>query len=198
MRKTIVALVVLVPVLVLAASYAAVRQTRAHHVAQAAETAEGSSPPEPREMVVRHVLSIENAPPPPPQAPAAPQIEASESRPTVEKTPAEYGAALEAAFRADGPADGKANALSESVSSAFHEPAAKGMTLDRVECHATRCRMEVRFDDEASDKRVLPEFFSLLSAKGVDITGMRFVVPVRDTEPDGKIRATIHVFRGDG
>jgi hypothetical protein len=91
-----------------------------------------------------------------------------------------------------------AGPTSESVSSALREPAAHGMTLDSVECHATRCRLAVQFDDESSDKRVLPEFFSLLVAKGIDVQGMRFVVPIREPAPDGKIHATIHVFWGDG
>jgi hypothetical protein len=192
-----VGLVVVVPTLVLAAGYATVRRTRTHHAAQAAETPEAAPASEPHETVVRHVLSFENRPPPP-QPPLAPQTEASDPQPAVEKTPAELGAALEAAFRADAPPDHKAKELSESVSSALREPAAHGMTLDSVECHATRCRLAVQFDDESSDKRVLPEFFSLLVAKGIDVQGMRFVVPIREPAPDGKIHATIHVFWGDG
>ena len=198
MSKTIVGLVVVVPTLVLAAGYATVRRTRTHHAAQAAERPEAAPASEPHETVVRHVLSFENRPPPPPQPPLAPETEASDPQPAVEKTPAELGAALEAAFRADAPPDHKAKELSESVSAALREPAAHGMTLDSVECHATRCRLAVQFDNESSDKRVLPEFFSLLTAKGVDVQGMRFVVPIRETAPDGKIRATIHVFWGDG
>jgi hypothetical protein len=160
------------------------------------DPAETSSSEKRENVVVKHVFAFE--PPPATPPPAAVAGEPSPPADPIEKTPAQYEQELESAFRMDAPADRKASELSTFVSSALRDPAARGVTVDRVDCHATRCRLEVRFDDAASDKMVMSQFFELLSAKGADTQGLGFVIPSRAAGDDGKIRATIHVFRSDG
>jgi hypothetical protein len=191
--KPLVALVVVVTLAIF--GVVAVKHRGAGEVKSAqADSADSAGRPERQEVVVRHVFSMEPGPnvgaPTPPPAPVAEQDPAAMS-------PEKYAQDLDAAFRTDAPAGPAAKQTADSITSAFNTPNAKGATLQRVECHATRCRMEVQFDDLDSDKRIFKGIFELLSSNGIDTRGLGFVVPTRTTSADGKIEATVHLFHAD-
>jgi hypothetical protein len=190
--KRITILVVVISTALLAAAYGKWRHAQ-NSLDRTPEAMQTSAAPVREDVVVHHVFTFE----PKATAPAAPPAESPQTGEPTEISPAEYKAQLEAAFQADKPADHEANAMASALSAAFQTPAAHGINVDQVECHATRCRLNVRFDDVASDRRVMSQFFELISASGVNIQGLRFVIPSQETDSTGGVRATIHVFRGD-
>jgi hypothetical protein len=158
-----------------------------------AEVADLNPQTERHEVVVKHVISFE-----PPHAvrqePPPPMVTPDVSQESATVSPEKYAQDLEAAFRSDAPAGQAAKQTADSITSAFNSPIARGATLQHVECHATRCRMEIRFDSVDTDKRIFTGIFDLLSSNGVDTRGLGFVVPARTTSSDGKIDATVHLF----
>ena len=157
----------------------------------ARQTAESSAGEERREVIVKHVFEVQ--PSPGGQAVAVPVAASPEPDPAA-VPPEVLAQNVETAFASDPPAGEKARQEVAAITSAFKMPAARGAVLQQVECHATRCRMQIQFDDHDSDKRVISQIFDLLSSNGVDTHGLGFIIPTRTTDPDGKIEATIHLY----
>ena len=51
---------------------------------------------------------------------------------------------------------------------------AKGTALRKVDCHGTRCRLSVDFDDDSADRRVVGNIFELLADASVDTQKLGF------------------------
>ncbi len=176
------------------ASYFALRsRATPDHPPGAAAKKELADVEEPRRIVVEHVVSMT------PSASAALSARSAiEARPDdVEVAPAEFAQRIEDAFAMEPPSDRDARRMSSSIAAAFRLPAAEGALLENVECRGTRCRLQISFDDAESDRRVARDMFDLLASSGVDTHGLRFVIPTRSDEPNGKVKATLHLFRGD-
>jgi hypothetical protein len=111
------------------------------------------------------------------------------------KTPAQAAVELEEAFRTDKPADASSARMESGIATGFRTDRAKGAALRKVDCHGTRCRLSVDFDDDAADRRVVGNIFELLADSGVDPAQLGFTIPVREVGPDGKVSAVIHLYR---
>lgn len=96
---------------------------------------------------------------------------------------------LETAYDEDAAPTATSRKRETTIRTAFSSPSAKGSTLKSLECKASRCRMEVEFDDMQADKRVIHDV--LMETPGIDMAGS---VPERKTGPDGKVTAVIHLF----
>jgi hypothetical protein len=129
---------------------------------------------------------------PVPTAAPSPEAPAAEAAP---KTPEQVATDLEEAFRTDKPADADAVRMESGIASGFQTERAKGAALRQVDCHGTRCRMSVDFDDDSSDRRVVGNIFELLADAGVDTQRLGFTIPTRAVLPDGKVNAVIHLYR---
>lgn len=102
---------------------------------------------------------------------------------------------FDTAFAADLPPNAASRQTESAVLSAFRDPRANGARLGRVDCRQTRCRLAIEFADQEADKRVMKDIFTLLSSSGVDVDGLGFIVPTRETQSSGAVAATIHLYR---
>ena len=193
---SLVLLALIVWVGVVVKSAAGARRRTSDTAASARET-KGD---EPATTVVRHVISFERTPPP--RGDVASTSAAAQERPAGsaerrEIAPAELIGRLEAAFQQDDLPNSQSTQMTAAIRSAFESAPAKGASIKSIECRASRCRMQISFEDRAADRRIMKDFFTLLSSKGIDIHGLRFIAPSRETTSDGRTLATIHVYRGD-
>jgi len=141
-----------------------------------------------------HPRSVSQPRPPLPALPAAPAAASATPNPAQAKTPEEFSREVEEAFAADSPADARSSEMQAGIAEAFRKPAAAGAVLRGVDCHRTRCRLTVDMTDEAADRRVFSDIFTLLASAGVDTDKLGFVVPTRTVREDGSVAAVVHLY----
>ena len=90
----------------------------------------------------------------------------------------------------DGDAHGGQDGIERerALRSAFASPAANGSHVRSIECRATRCRVQVDFDDLDTDIRVIGALF----LSQASTTPMAFTVPTRERRADGSVGATMY------
>jgi hypothetical protein len=97
---------------------------------------------------------------------------------------------LETMFQADGPATGESRERESTIQRAFRTTDVVGTNLKAIECHASRCRLEVQFKDAATDRQALEKLFMAQDAP----IGMAGTVTAREVDGEGKVSAVIHLF----
>jgi hypothetical protein len=102
----------------------------------------------------------------------------------------DIAAHLEGEFQAGASGDDQSRKLASSLWNAFSDPEIDGLQVDSLECRGSRCRVEVRFDDAAADRRVMEQLVGGADAK---IT-MAGTIPIRDVHPDGSVSATMYLY----
>jgi hypothetical protein len=108
--------------------------------------------------------------------------------------PTNVAADIEALFQNDRNSR-DATAKSESVvRKVFDDPQLKGVKLDRVECKATTCRVEMTFDSSQADNDGLRKILLSPDPDGIQSLHMSAVVPVRNQLSDGRVSATMYLY----
>lgn len=105
------------------------------------------------------------------------------------RTAGDIAATFEEAFQSDAPADAKTAVLERQVHAAFALPSAGGARLRTSECRATRCRLEVEFESQEADRAGMIKIM-----RTEPFLSMGAVVPIRETNDDGSVVATVHLF----
>jgi hypothetical protein len=106
------------------------------------------------------------------------------------QTPEEVASELEAQFQADGPPEERAREVEDTLLSAFDAPEAEGAEVTSLKCRANRCRLEVTFESDAEDSRIMEQVF----LSGRYDTGLSGAAPERKVGEDGKVDVVIYLF----
>ena len=119
-------------------------------------------------------------------APADPEtIQAAERR-SIDT--AEHRFRIESAYDDDPPPTVASRKLEGTILKGFASPVGKGATVTSLECKATRCRLEVTFDNREKDRDVIRNVF--MRSTELDLAG---TVVERKTDPDGRVHAVIYL-----
>ena len=137
------------------------------------------------------------APPPRADEPRSDEPAAADGARPQPRSEAEFAAAMGEAFASDRPGNAGSATTLAAVSAAFHGPRTAGALLRAADCRATRCRLTVEFDDAAANNRVVAEMFTALAENGADVADLGIAIPTRDLRADGRIDATVYLFRGE-
>ncbi|MGC4070797.1 MAG: hypothetical protein QM784_40210 [Polyangiaceae bacterium] len=92
------------------------------------------------------------------------------------------------AFGSDGPADAGSREVEARIRSVLSDRQLSGVQLDKVECRAQVCRAEATFANSTADEAALQRLI-------VDVCADKYtlVVPTRDTDATGSIKATAYL-----
>jgi hypothetical protein len=110
------------------------------------------------------------------------------------RTDEEIARDLEVAFTTDGPPDAASAKRSATIVQGLGGPLAKGAHLRKVDCRATRCKLELEFADRNADSHLMSGLFRILRSVGVKCEGLGYQVAKREVLPNGTIVATVHLF----
>jgi hypothetical protein len=110
-------------------------------------------------------------------------------------TSAEVAAQLDHKFAADGPPDGHMVEVQNKFTSLFSKRLVSGAQLGNVECRASVCRATVGFDSSDDDGAFFRHAVMDRDTRLDD--GLSVIVPLRSRDADGRVSATIYMYKPD-
>jgi len=102
--------------------------------------------------------------------------------------PEEHRFQIESSFDEDPPPTVASRQLEKTILKNFSMPAGKGATVESLECKATRCRLEVTFENKQKDSEVIRDVF--MRSDDLDVSG---TVVERTVDKDGRIHAVMYL-----
>jgi hypothetical protein len=128
--------------------------------------------------------------------PAAVATDAAPDRPSArvdeepaEMTQEEVHAHFEATYPSDAPAGVESKRMEATVRKGFDEASGLGGQIRSLDCRATRCRAEIKFDNAMADNRVFKKVF-----RESDTIPYAWTVPSRVVGADGSVVATMYFY----
>jgi len=113
----------------------------------------------------------------------------SATRIDVDAMRAEAAARITAAYLEDKPSTKESKLVEQQFRRALTDPALQGVHVDKLECRATVCQLEGRFDSSDADHMAFHRLLSEIAS-----TGYSFAVPVRNPQRDGSVNVTAYMF----